>query len=100
LFLLIRKKLPVVPIAYISMKPSPSRKHLRNKMEQANSIIKQFLRTKKYTAFIDVYHKMLDVNGTPLKNIYIGDSLHMNANGYHIWQKLIRPYLLKSKSKR
>jgi len=95
LFSLIRNKLSKVPVAYISLKPSPSRRQLMSKMVLANNMIKNFLLDKKNTSFIDVYSKMLDNYGSPVKNIFIEDSLHMNANGYHIWQKIIQPYLLK-----
>ena len=95
LFQLIRKKLPNVPIVFISLKPSPSRWQLRKKMITANNKIKAFLATKQKTAFVDVYHKMLDKEGLPIKEIYLDDSLHMNAKGYTIWQKELKPHLLK-----
>jgi lysophospholipase L1-like esterase len=95
LFQLIRKKLPNVPIVFISLKPSPSRWQLREEMIAANNKIKTFLATKKNTAFVDVYHKMLNEKGLPMKDIYLDDSLHMNAKGYTIWQKELRPHLLK-----
>jgi len=95
LFNLIRKKLPNVPLLFISLKPSPSRWNLRNKMTDANTRIKTFLSTKKKTAFVDVYHKMLGADGLPLKEIYLEDSLHMNAKGYAIWQKELQPHLSK-----
>jgi lysophospholipase L1-like esterase len=95
LFLLIRKKQPVTHVAYISMKPSPSRKHLKPKVLMANSMIKNFLSRQKNTSYINVYDKMLNTDGTPFKEIFIEDSLHMNAKGYRIWQKIIEPYLVK-----
>lgn len=95
LFQLIREKLPNVPIVFISLKPSPSRWQLRQKMMTANNKIKAFLATKKNTAFVDVYHKMLDQEGLPMKEIFLEDSLHMNAKGYTIWQKELKPHLLK-----
>jgi lysophospholipase L1-like esterase len=95
LFQLIREKLPNVPIVFISLKPSPSRWQLRQKMMTANNKIKAFLATKKNTAFVDVYHKMLDEQGLPRREIFLDDSLHMNAKGYSIWQKELKPHLLK-----
>ncbi len=95
LFNMIREKLKKVPIAYISMKPSPSRQHLMAKFDVANVMIKNFLAKKKRTAFIDVYHKMLKPDGTPMTDIFIEDNLHMNAKGYAIWQEVIKPYLQK-----
>jgi len=95
LFNLIRKNLPNVSVVFISLKPSPSRWHLRNKMITANERIKKFLKTKRKTVFVDVYHKMLGDDGKPIKEIFLEDNLHMNAKGYEIWQKEIKSHLLK-----
>ena len=95
LFSLIRKHLPNTAIAFVSIKPSPSREKLMPEMQEANSMIKSFLSHQKNAAFIDVYHTMLNKDGTPDKSLFVEDELHMNAKGYHIWQKIIKPYLLK-----
>lgn len=95
LFNMIREKSKKVPVAYISMKPSPSRQHLMAKFNVANVMIKSFLTQKKRTAYIDVYHKMLTAEGSPLPDIFLEDKLHMNAKGYAIWQEIIKPYLKK-----
>jgi len=95
LFVLIRKTLPRVPIVFVSLKPSPSRAHLMPKMTAANTMIKNYLSKNKSTGFVDVYHKMLKPNGKPLDNIFLEDKLHMNAEGYKIWLKAIKPYLKK-----
>jgi lysophospholipase L1-like esterase len=95
LFNMIREKFKKVPVVYVSMKPSPSRQHLMAKFNVANVMIKNFLAKKKKTAFIDVYHKMLKPDGTPLTDIFLEDKLHMNAKGYAIWQEVIKPYLQK-----
>ncbi|MBL0356399.1 MAG: G-D-S-L family lipolytic protein [Chitinophagaceae bacterium] len=95
LFNIIRKSNPTVPIAFVSLKPSPSRKHLWPKMVKVNQLIKNYLGAKKKTAFIDVYSKMFNKDGTVMQDIFIEDNLHMNAKGYHIWQKTIEPCLVK-----
>lgn len=95
LFLLIRSRLPAVPIAFVSMKPSPSRAPLWSKMVSANTRIKKFIRTQNKAAYINVYDAMFLPDGTVMKDIFLADQLHMNAKGYAIWQKIIEPYLLK-----
>jgi len=95
MFLLLRNNLPHTTIDFVSIKPSPSRQTLMPEMEKANSLIKNFLRNKKNSAFIDVYHSMLDKNRLPDKSIFGSDDLHMNAKGYAIWQRIIKPYLRK-----
>lgn len=93
LFYIIRSKLPQATITYVSIKPSPSRLKLMDKMKQANSMIQAFLKTQKNTSFIDVFHPMLETNGKPIPSIFLSDSLHMNEKGYAIWKKAIEPKL-------
>ena len=95
LFQMIRNKLPDAHVAYVSIKPSPSRIRFMPKEEIANKAIKDFLAKQKNAAFIDVYHLMLTETGRPMPSIFLSDSLHMNANGYSIWKKAIEPVLLK-----
>ncbi len=92
---LIRSRYKKVPIAYISMKPSPSREKYLETMQKANALIKTFMEQQKKSSYIDVYHSMLDANGNILTHIFLSDKLHMNAEGYKIWQGIIAPYLLK-----
>ena len=96
LFTGIRTNLANVPIAYICMKPSPSRWNMKERMIEGNGLIRKYLRKKKNNAkFIDVWKAMLGPDGKPLPDIFLEDKLHMNTKGYAIWQKLIEPYLLK-----
>jgi lysophospholipase L1-like esterase len=94
LFQMIRNKTEA-PIAYVSMKPSPSRRHLFPKMREGNQLIKDFITTQKNAAFIDVHQPMLNETGEPIPEIFLDDSLHMNAKGYAIWKKEIEPHLIK-----
>lgn len=95
LFWLIRNEMPAVPILFVSIKPSPSRWQMKERMIAANKSIKKFLRKQKRTHFVDVWSAMLDSDGKPMEDIFKEDKLHMNAKGYAIWQKLMEPYLLK-----
>lgn len=91
---LIRTQYPRIPIAYVSIKPSPSREKYFTKMKEANAAIKKWMKKKKRNLqYINVYDAMVNKDGT-LKDIYVEDNLHMNAKGYTIWQKVIEPYLL------
>lgn len=92
---LIRSRYKKVPIAYISMKPSPSREKYLETMQKGNALIKGFMEQQKRSSYIDVYSSMLDANGKVLTHIFISDKLHMNAEGYKIWQGVIAPYLVK-----
>ena len=101
LYQLIREKTKA-PILFISIKPSPSRRHLFEKMREVNRSISLFLGqsdvrgslTNK-NVYVDVHQKMLNETGQPIPELFLKDSLHMNAKGYAIWQKEIQPFLLK-----
>lgn len=92
----IRNEFSNIPIAYISMKPSPSRWKMKQRMIEGNKLIMKFLRKKKRNgSYINVWNAMLGPDGKPMKAIFLGDDLHMKASGYAIWQKIIEPFLLK-----
>jgi lysophospholipase L1-like esterase len=84
-----------VDILYVSIKPSPSRERLMPEMERANDLIRNFMAEHSHAAFVDVYHLMLNAQGHPMDELFIGDRLHMNDKGYRIWQQAILPYLDK-----
>lgn len=98
LFTMIRKQLPEVAIAYVSIKPSPSRVHLLQKVTIANELIKMFLMKQTKAAYIDVFSAMVDQQGNPKPELFIDDKLHMNQKGYAIWVEVIEPYLIKDKN--
>jgi lysophospholipase L1-like esterase len=95
LYTLIRSRMPEADIDYISIKPSPRRVHLMPKATQANALIKAYLEKEKNAHFINIFELMLDQNGQPRAELFLEDRLHMKPEGYAIWQKAIRPYLLK-----
>jgi lysophospholipase L1-like esterase len=95
LFGLIRAKLPKASIAFVSIKPSPSRARVKPVVVKANSMIKQFLKKQKNTAYIDIFPKMLNTANQPIPELFVSDSLHMTEKGYDIWQAAIKPYLKK-----
>ena len=94
LFTDLRHRFPALNIVYVSMKPSPSRMHMQDRVKAANTMIRNFLSTKTNTGYVDVYTPMLGADGRPLPEIFLSDSLHMNPKGYVIWQQKIKPYLL------
>ena len=89
----IRRDLPGVPIAFISIKPSPSRAHLLPAMREANALIRAEAARMKGVAFIDVFTPMMGADGRPRAELFIEDQLHMNRAGYQLWREIIAPHL-------
>lgn len=95
LFRAIRAELPDVPIVYISIKPSPSREKYLDKAMAANELIRNYIRSQKNIVYADVFHQMLNAEGKPRPELFLGDMLHMNMAGYEIWRKDVKPLLHK-----
>jgi lysophospholipase L1-like esterase len=95
LFKAIRAKMPEVPVVYIGFKPSPSRDKFVQKTIAANGLIRKFIGSQSKATFVDVFPLMLK-NGNSMPELFVTDMLHMNAKGYAIWEKAVKPYLLKS----
>ena len=93
LYRMIRKRLPKVPVVYVSMKPSPSREALMPKMQVGNDKIRRMLGKRQIDSYVDVYSRMLGPDGKPMPDIFLADRLHMNRKGYEIWQPLIEEKL-------
>ena len=94
-FTSIRQEMPEVPIVYVSIKPSPSRWQFKPVMEEANKLIRAYMKAQPNTKFVDTYSLMLGRNKKPKPEIFLEDSLHMNNKGYKIWQKALSPHLKK-----
>ena len=90
---LIKKELGNTPVVFISPKPSVARWEMKDKYEELNTRLKKYADKKKNTEYADVWNPALDENGMVFNNIFREDNLHMNAEGYKIWQKALEPYL-------
>ncbi len=93
LFEHVRQKLPNVAFAFISLKPSPSRRKYFAQMDVANQLIKEYLRKQRNTEFIDIRPVMLTPSGQPVPELFKSDSLHMLPEGYKRWTSVVRRYL-------
>lgn len=91
---LIRKHDRKVPIAFISIKPSPSREKFLPEVRKANQMIKDYISKKKNTVYIDVFPLMMNADGSFKEEIFLKDRLHMNQQGYDLWIQAISPHLV------
>ena len=89
----IRAKYPKVPVAYVSIKYSPSREQYWPIVKEVNQMIESYLKTQKRTDFIDITQVMNDANGKVRTDIFLEDMLHMKPEGYQLWTKVMAPYL-------
>lgn len=87
----VRERLPETRIAFVSIKPSPSRWYLKNNIIAVNRRIAGL--KGRNLVFIDIFSPMLGSDGNPRTELFKRDRLHLNAKGYRLWASVIRPYL-------
>ena len=85
--------LPATRIIFISIKPSPSRWKIHEKMEQANALVAGYCAKDKRRTFLDIWKVMLDAKGEPRSEFFVTDMLHMNPAGYALWTPMLAPLL-------
>ena len=89
----VRAALPATRIAYISIKPSPARVALLPEIRETNALIHDYAEGAPNVDYIDVYTPMLAANGLPRRELFRDDALHLNADGYALWKRVIAPHL-------
>ncbi|MBI5395870.1 MAG: hypothetical protein HZA91_11280 [Verrucomicrobia bacterium] len=89
----VRKSLPTTPIIYIAMAPNPKRWHLYPEMQKANALIRDYAKAGGQLRFLDFGPRMLGADGQPRPELFLKDKLHLNADGYKLWNSLLLPHL-------
>jgi lysophospholipase L1-like esterase len=93
-----REQLPETPIYFISIKPSTARQKMWPEMKKVNALVEKLATTNSQVHYVDVAAPMLgsesvDRNVLPSKELFRDDGLHLNANGYKVWNNTLAPRL-------
>ncbi|MCY7350739.1 MAG: GDSL-type esterase/lipase family protein [Cytophagaceae bacterium] len=88
-----QRYLPDVPLAYLSIKPSPARWAINDRIRFANSLIAREIRRIPHFQYIDLATPMLNGTGYPRRELYEADGLHLSRSGYALWQRVLQEQL-------
>lgn len=91
----VHESLPQTCIAYLAIKPSPSRAKHQAAMKRANDLIAKFSAGDERLLFIDVFTPMLGEDGQAREDLFVKDRLHLNEAGYKLWASIVKPVLDK-----
>lgn len=86
---LVREELPNTEIIFLPIKPSLARWKLWPKMQETNSLVKQFVEANVGMQYVDIAAPMLGSDSQPRPDIFLSDGLHMNERGYQIWNSIL-----------
>jgi lysophospholipase L1-like esterase len=95
----VRKKYPIVPIFWIAITPTNSRIKAIDKVKDMNIRVKALCESEKKLFFIDTEKSFLNSEDKPRAELFIGDQLHFNRDGYKLWASLIKQELDKRLTK-
>lgn len=91
---LLRASLPEVDVWFLSIKPSRLRASLWPEMAKANARIRALAEADPRLHYVDVGTVLLGSDGEPSADFFRFDGLHLNADGYAAWTKVVKPVLL------
>lgn len=93
LFSIFRGYSPSIPIAFVSVKPSPARMMYFENILRFNRFVDDFLKTQQETEYIDVCSDMLGQDHKPIQSLFRTDRIHLSPAGYEILRKEIGEFL-------
>jgi len=80
-----------VPLAFVSIKPSPARREIIDRIRRANELVRTALQERPGAYYVDVFEAML-AGGEPRPELYLEDGLHLSRAGYDLWSARLEPF--------
>ena len=85
--------LPETKLIYLATPHSPLRAADREIIDRINTLIAAQCAADARCTFLDINQALLGLDGQPRAELYRADRLHLNADGYAAWTKLLAPLL-------
>jgi lysophospholipase L1-like esterase len=92
LALMVERKLGPIPFGFISVKASPARFGIVDRIRRTNTLIQAEIGNLPSAYWIDVFTAMLDGAGKPRRDLFLDDGLHLSPAGYQVWAERLAPY--------
>lgn len=77
-----------VPVLFLSIKCSPARARNIERIEQANTLIREAAPRWPRVRYIDVFTPMMD-GRRPRQALFADDWVHLSAAGYELWTRAV-----------
>ena len=76
----------------MAIKPSKLRWEKWPVMAEANRMVKEYTAERPRLGYADLATPLLDGQGKP-KDVFMEDGLHLDKEGYRLWQEALAPFL-------
>ncbi len=92
----LRQGLGDVHLIFIGITPNPARWSQWSKAAQVNAAVKALTATAPGLHYVDIPAAFLKQGQPPPAKLFVSDKLHLNDEGYKLWNSVIRPVLQKA----
>lgn len=92
----IRKDHKTEPIFWVQITPTASRWTVWDKIQGANTLIKNYTEKHPKLFYIETAPAFLGADGKPISSYFRSDQLHQTQEGYDVWSRLIKDALNKN----
>jgi lysophospholipase L1-like esterase len=92
----VHAKLPDTDIIFVSVNPSIARWKQADMTKALNALVSDFIKGKAHLRYIETYDIVLGSDGQPRPELFVGDKLHFNSEGYKLLAARIGPDLARS----
>ncbi|MGA8657958.1 MAG: GDSL-type esterase/lipase family protein [Chthoniobacterales bacterium] len=82
-----------MPIAYISVKPSPARLRYIDNILRFNQMVQAFLQNQPAAKYIDICTAMLGSDQKPNPALFVQDQIHLSGLGYQMLRQDVSTFL-------
>ncbi|MCK5945131.1 MAG: PDZ domain-containing protein, partial [Planctomycetes bacterium] len=86
---------PGVPICFVAITPTAARAEHRAIVDAANERIRADCEASPLLEFVDPTPGLLTPDGAPDPRFFAKDALHLNAAGYRVWTRQLRPLVAR-----
>jgi len=93
----VREQHPRTPLAFIEITPTSSRWKQWNDIEEVNQLVKELCERKEGLCFISTAEFFLGDDSKPNDSQFLSDRLHLNPEGYAVWNQLIKSEIIRIK---
>jgi hypothetical protein len=90
-----REHRPDAPVLLVEVTPTRSRYAAWPKIRELNAMLREVCFTEPNVHFVATAETFLTHDNQPRENLFVGDQLHLNEEGYVIWGELIRNRLIE-----
>lgn len=91
----LRKKNPDAPVFLIAVTPTPARWKVWTEIRAANAALREACEADERLHFIATESHFLGEDGLPKRELFRDDQLHLAADGYALWTRIVRGRLVE-----